>query len=201
MKLIISVSPDPKDSCVVAKFGNNHKWEFSSTSITKGSSCFAFCNFPPTIATAGTDKMIRLWNPHRLSSPTSVLKGHTAPIQKLTVNSVLGHIISLCADKQVKIWDVRNQSCLQTIINSIRQYPDDKILSLIFNAEDDGGAIITSSNALYKYRLKKDLKVLNETKSHDYPVRKILVDSLYQQIVTGCDGSVVNIWVMTETGG
>ncbi|KAJ3372787.1 hypothetical protein HDU91_001902 [Kappamyces sp. JEL0680] len=194
LRLLVSVSPDSKDSFVVARFGNNHQWEFHSFSIQKGVNCFTFGIFPPTIATGGTDKKIRFWNPHRLSHPTATLKGHAAPVVDMTMNQVLGHVISLCSDKQVKIWDIRNQTCLQSIFNSIRQYPDNILSSVLFSIEDDGGAIITASNTLFKYRLKRNLKLVSQTKSHDYSVRKILYNAPYKQIVSGCDGGTVNVW-------
>jgi WD40 repeat protein len=199
LKLIISVSPGSKDALSVAQFGNNHKWNFHHSSINKGLNCFAYCSFPQSIATGGMDRVIRLWNPHRLSSPTSTLIGHPAPVLAMSVNRWSGHLLSICADKHLKIWDIRHQTCLQTIVNAVKQYPENILSCLYFN-NDEGGSIITSSNTITKYRLKNSIKVQNEIRSHELPVRKILYNSTFKHLITGCDGSVVNVWVLSRNG-
>lgn len=194
LKLIVSVSPDPKNSLSVAQFGNNHNWNLSSCSISKGLNCFTYCSFPLTLATGGTDRKIRLWNPHRLNVPTSTLIGHQAPIVELTVNPLAGHLFSLCSNKEVKIWNIRNQNCLQTIINSTKLYPDNLLSCLCFNYDDEGASIITSSNVIQKYRMRHVAKVQNNIKSHDHPIRRILYNQTFKEIISGCDGGAINVW-------
>ena len=195
LKLIISVSPGSKDSLSVAQFGNNHKWNIHSSAINKGLNCLAYSNFPQTIATGGTDRIIRLWNPHRLSTATGTLVGHPAPIIALSVNRWSGHLLSICSDKHLKIWDIRHQTCLQTIVNGIKQYPENFMNCLYFSCDDGSGSIITASNSITKYRLKNCIKIQNESKSHEMPVRKILYNNTFKNLISGCDGSTINTWV------
>lgn len=196
LKLIISCSAETKNSLSIAKYGNDHKWKYTNLAIVKGVNCFAYCPFPQTIATAGTDRKIRLWNPHRLDHPTSSLSGHKAPIMSLSINNLSGHLISLCASKHIKVWDIRSQSCLQTIINSSQQFPDNMLSSLMFNG--DGGSIVSASNSIHQYPLKNTQLIQSLEKSHDFPVRKIAYNSVFKQIVSGCDGSVINVWDATS---
>ena len=43
------------------------------------------------------------------------LSGHNSSVQELALNESQNHMISLGLDKCVKIWDVRNYKCLQTL--------------------------------------------------------------------------------------
>jgi WD40 repeat protein len=83
--------------------------------------------------TGGVDRLIRIWSPHVNSKPTSVMKGHNVAITHLTLCEKDAHIYSLSKDKvgllssldqvmmeteflqMFKVWDLRDQSCIQTI--------------------------------------------------------------------------------------
>ncbi|KAJ3274070.1 hypothetical protein HDV01_003563 [Terramyces sp. JEL0728] len=183
IKSIISCSPDPKESLVVAELDNNHKWQYHISPINKGVNSFAYCRFPVTIVTGGTDRQIRLWNPHRLEHPMAILKGHSSPITEISVNDKSGQIISLSLDKQVKVWDIRKQVCLQTISNTDRQRPDDQLSTVIFNPLDS--RIVTASNTIHLYMINDRYATKNHPKSHDFPVRGVIYNATFQQIITG----------------
>ncbi|KAJ3311082.1 WD40 repeat domain 95 [Boothiomyces sp. JEL0838] len=183
MKSIISCSPDPNESLVVAELDNNHKWQYHISPVNKGVNSFAYCRFPVTIVTGGTDRQIRLWNPHRLQHPMATLKGHNSPITEICVNEISGQIISLSLDKQVRVWDIRKQVCLQTISNTDRQKPDDQLATVIFNPIDC--KIVTASNTIQVYKINDRYATKNHPKSHDFPVRDVIFNPTFQQIITG----------------
>ncbi|KAI8923511.1 WD40-repeat-containing domain protein [Entophlyctis helioformis] len=189
---IISCSPDPRESLVVAAMDLNRKWQIHVSPVHKGVNAFAFCRFPVTLITGGTDRQLRLWNPHRLHHPMAAMKGHSSPITDITVNELNGQVISLSVDKDIKIWDIRKQQCLQTITDFSVHRPDDIISAIMFNPQ--GGKIVTGTYAITTYSLKEQTTVTDFPKSHDFPVRAVLYNSAFKQIVTGCDGSVVNVW-------
>jgi WD40 repeat protein len=196
LKAIISCSPDPVDSLVFAQLDTSHKWEFQSLSITKGVNTFAFCKFPIAIVTGGTDRKIRVWNPHRFQNPMFTLKGHNSPIIDLTINNRHGHIISLSGDKVVKVWDIRNQVCIQTIINEHELRPDNLLSTVTFTDDDWGMSVITTSSSIQRYTLPKKNQIGYHPRSHNHPVRCLAYNSLFNQVISGCDGSVIGVWVL-----
>ncbi|KAI8898271.1 WD40-repeat-containing domain protein [Globomyces pollinis-pini] len=192
LKAVISCSPDPNESLVVAELDNNHKWQYHISPVNKGLNTFAYCRFPVTIVTGGTDRQIRLWNPHRLHHPMATLKGHNSPITDIAINEIHGQIISLSIDKNIKIWDIRKLQCLQTITNTIKQKPDNFLSTVTFNKV--GGRIISTSNMLNTYQLNDRFAFKANPQSHSYPVRCVVYNGTFEQIVSACDGGVVNVW-------
>jgi WD40 repeat protein len=161
IKSLISCSPDPRNSLVVAELNSESKWIYHNCSICKGVNVFVFCMFPVSIVTGGTDRNLRIWNPHRLNHPSATLKGHSAPIVDISINDIQGQIISISLDKALKIWDIKNQNCLQTISNFTTQRPDDTLSKCFFFGDSNGESIITLSNCINKYKMIKNMVFLN----------------------------------------
>ena len=53
LRAIVSCSPDPHNSLVIAVLDYNHKWQIRGTAIHRGVNVFAYCRFPVTIITGG----------------------------------------------------------------------------------------------------------------------------------------------------
>lgn len=192
LRILISCSQDPKKSLSIARYGNNNTWSFKYASLLKGITCIAFSPSPQVVVTAGLDKIIRIWNPlHNHLHPTATFKGHSTAIIKVVLSSKSGLMISLSVSKTIKIWDLKAHTLLQTISNSMLQFPDDYLSYMLYNPENL--AIVTVSSAIQVYRLKEEKKVVE--KSHEHPIRNILYNSVFGQVVSACDGSVVSVWV------
>ncbi|KAJ3086960.1 hypothetical protein HK102_012084 [Quaeritorhiza haematococci] len=159
---IVSCSPDPKDSLVVATISNKRK-------------------------------QLRLWNPYRLQHPLTALKGHTSPIIDITINELTGQIISLSVDKDIKLWDIRKHTCLQTLVDPFQHRPEDMLSRLHFSGEN-GGKLIAASTTMTTYQLKENEVGVKVPRSHDYPLRGALYNANFNLVVSGCDGGVVNVW-------
>jgi WD40 repeat protein len=198
LHMIISCSPDPKESLSILELDVNQKWHHHSAAINKGVHTFAFSKNPILIVTGGMDRQIRIWNPHKIASPTATLSGHTASIVDIVVNEVHGHIISLSADKVIKVWDSRRHTCLQSISNTQRQLPEDTLTNIYF-VSDFGGSILSSSNTLYQYRLTQKIEIRTHPTTHDYPVRCHAYNSTFHNLVTACDGGDIHVWDL-QTG-
>ncbi|KAI8844168.1 WD40-repeat-containing domain protein [Chytridium lagenaria] len=156
---------------------------------------FAYCKFPVCLVTGGTDRQLRLWNPHRLHHPMAALKGHNAPIIDITINDLNGQILSLSSDKAVKVWDIRKQQCVQTIVDSLPMKAEEHISVIHFNPFLNG-KLLTAATWLVEYNLKAKGPSISfaSSKSHDMPLRSALFNVNFRQIVTACDGGVVNVW-------
>jgi WD40 repeat protein len=194
LRSVISCSADEVNSLVIAETDINQKIQLHSVSIPRGVQTFAVSKAPLFIITGGRDRLLRLWNPHRLETPTSSLEGHLAPIVDITINEASNQILSLSSDKVVKVWDSRKQCCLQTISRNSREMPDDRLSNVLF-IPDFGGSILTTSNSIYQYRLHQKLETTIHPQSHQDPVRCLASNSVFNQVISGCDGGVINVWV------
>ncbi|KAI9099891.1 WD40-repeat-containing domain protein [Phlyctochytrium arcticum] len=192
LRAIVSCSPDSKDSLVMATQVGPKKWTFVSSSVHKGVNAFSYCRSPLALVTGGTDRQIRIWNPHRLQRPIAALAGHSSPITIVTTNPLNGQAISLSVDKAIKIWDIRKQQCLQTLNSGVEHRPENTLSAMFFSTHN-GGKLIVASSSMITYSLV-DHAQKDRIKSHDAPIRAALYNAVFKQIVSGCDASVVNVW-------
>jgi WD40 repeat protein len=116
-----------------------------------------------------------------------------APIIDIKINPVTAQIISLSHDKTIKVWDLRHQQCLQTISDTPVQRPENLFSCIFFNKEQ-GGRLIAASSTLNVFNIQEKVSVQAEVKSHDFPIRNLLLNPAFGQVVSGCNGGVVNIW-------
>ncbi|KAI8904018.1 WD40-repeat-containing domain protein [Gorgonomyces haynaldii] len=192
MKAIMSTSPDSRKSLVVAVLDVTHKWQITDCSIFKGANCCAFSKRPMCIITGGSDHQVRLWNPRRLNGPPVALSGHTTPVSHVVVNETNGQCISLSQDKDVRVWDMRKQSCLQIFTHDSLEKPDDMFSALFFNMSGRGKILLASSH-LKCYQLEERVMSEHPT-SHDQPIRAVMYNPTFKVVVSGCDEGIVNIW-------
>jgi WD40 repeat protein len=66
------------------------------------------------IASCGLERDIYLWSPYSKSS-MATLHGHTASVTEVIANDEENQLISLAIDHVVRVWDIRNQKCVQVI--------------------------------------------------------------------------------------
>jgi WD40 repeat protein len=81
---------------------------------TKGVHCVAWSRLFRVLASGGADGRVTLWNPFSCR-PLGALAGHAAPLVGLVDNEADMQLVSASEDGVVKVWDLRNQQCLQTL--------------------------------------------------------------------------------------
>ena len=84
------------------------------------------------IVSCGLERSILLWNPFTGRS-IGTLQGHTASVQDVIVNEQDSQLISVSIDKVIKIWDIRSNKCMQTIIDSGIYWPENRISAITYN--------------------------------------------------------------------
>eukprot|EP00742_Colponemidia_sp_Colp-10_P006501 GILJ01006966.1.p1 GENE.GILJ01006966.1~~GILJ01006966.1.p1 ORF type:complete len:1036 (-),score=169.77 GILJ01006966.1:198-3305(-) len=81
---------------------------------TKGVVSISFCSEFRLLASAGFDHDPLIWNPY-VDSVVFRLKGHSAPLISSFCVPMTPQIITADCDGIVKVWDVRNFMCMQTL--------------------------------------------------------------------------------------
>ena len=165
------------------------KWQVLAH--TRGVYGFDVCKAFNFIATCGVERDIMLWNPFTGRS-IGMLTGHTASVQKVIVVEDDNQLISLSTDKVIKIWDLRTNKCMQTIVDKEHYWPENKITSLMFNPVKK--CIVSGAVKLKeRHRIKKsNLQASN-------PLVFALFNSNFGQVVTGDANCTVNVYNV-ETG-
>lgn len=161
--------------------------------IRKGIYTFDYDKENNIIVTGGLDRYIRLWNPYVTSKATSVLKGHNSSVVHIVAQ--YEQIISLSKDKVVKIWDTRDHCCIQTIPSRLTDVGAHPITTVFYNRKMQ--TLLLGSNTiavLEKNKRSESNNTEDKSTSHPKPLCGALYNDLFNQVVSACHGSVVNVW-------
>ena len=160
------------------------KWSVMAHS--RGVFGFDVCKAFNFIASCGVERDIMLWNPFTGTS-IGMLTGHTASVQKIIVNEADNQLISLATDKVIKIWDLRTNKCMQTILDKEHYWPENRITALMFSEHKKclvSGAV----------KLKERHRVKKTTLQASNPIIFALYNSNFGQVVTGDKQCTVNVY-------
>ncbi len=81
------------------------------------------------LATANQNSVVNLFNPY-INEPNGVLSGHSREVLIVKFMSSRSQMISVCADKIFRVWNVPLQVCIQRIGNVFSKGPDGCFLYL-----------------------------------------------------------------------
>jgi len=161
--------------------------------IRKGIYSFDYEKENNVIVTGGLDRYVRLWNPYVTSKATSVLKGHNSSVIHIIAQG--DQIISFSKDKVVKIWDARDHLCIQTIPSRLTDISSHPTTTVLYNRKMQ--TLLLGSNMLAVLEKKARFETTSteeDPTSHPKPLCGALYNDLFNQVVSACHGSVVNVW-------
>ncbi|KAI8506660.1 hypothetical protein Bbelb_160870 [Branchiostoma belcheri] len=171
--------------------------------VSKGVECFDYNKQMNIIVTGSSDHRVRLWNPYVTSKPITVLSGHHTTIIDVKLFEPMNQVFSYSKDAMLKVWDVKDHSCLQTVVL--------KFPCLVNGRVPEYGAfplcLVLSKNTLlvtcqdYIGQLKLGVKKVKSPlpTTHNAPLCTAIYNPHYHQVVTGSDDSTVAVWDI-ETG-
>jgi WD40 repeat protein len=137
------------------------------------------------------NRIVRLWNPYVLSKSAGSMVGHNTTVTEVMVNQTDGHIISLSEDKVIKIWNVKNLNCIQTLTDRFPHRPENILSAMFFDILHR--QLITGSSKLESWPLYSQQKQ-SIVQSHEAPLVAALFNSSFHQVVSGCEDSCVSVW-------
>ncbi|XP_066154710.1 cilia- and flagella-associated protein 337-like isoform X2 [Euwallacea fornicatus] len=112
LELLVTSSADPVNSVVLKDLGR--KKSTISYRTEKGISCFDL-RIPSKLLITGSDNgIIKLWNIF-ISKAVAVLTAHQSKIVDIQVMEPQNLFLSCSGDAVLKLWDLKESTCLQTI--------------------------------------------------------------------------------------
>eukprot|EP00050_Salpingoeca_kvevrii_P000537 m.150559 g.150559 ORF g.150559 m.150559 type:complete len:550 (-) comp10147_c0_seq2:24-1673(-) len=164
--------------------------------IPRGTSSFDFNEEARQLVTGGGDCQVRVWNPFVPTQPICIFKGHASPVVDVRFNKGFNQVISISVNDTIKIWDVKDQVCLNTLVGII-PHPlatVPKPVSCCIWHENSQSLITGSFNSLAIISIVKDEHQLAVNTTHDSPISAAIYVPQVDQVVTACTGGVIRTW-------
>ncbi|XP_055341268.1 uncharacterized protein LOC129590202 isoform X2 [Paramacrobiotus metropolitanus] len=193
--MVVACSEDPQYSMAVIPLGKQREPTYFSQKY--GFSCFDYSDFLNVIATGSKNRSVQVWNPDNPLTSTMHFDGHEAGVDKVVVCRDADFLvaISLDSNQTVKVWDFKDQSCLQTFSAKDLTIPHYVGTFLTYNPMLEH-LVYGSRDMLMLKRvdLHKQGPVDRFQKTHDEPIVAALYNDLFECIVTACQESTIMVW-------
>nr|XP_050846141.1 WD repeat-containing protein on Y chromosome isoform X1 [Vespula vulgaris] len=161
--------------------------------VTRGITCFNFCEESQILVTGGPDCIIRVWNPFVPTKASNIFQGHKATICAIILQKAGQRIYSLSKDKCIKVWDVPTYTCIQTYNGLQSELSENVRVSVIYNKLTHKMIIGSTIIAIVVCEQVIN-KEISDGISHTKPVSSVLYNHLYKLIVsTGLDSCII-VW-------
>ncbi|XP_071797033.1 cilia- and flagella-associated protein 337-like isoform X1 [Asterias amurensis] len=196
---IMSSSGSSKTSLVLMDTqGKKKSYTFK---INKGVECFDFNKTLNIIATGSINHHVYLWNPFVQERATACLMGHMMTVVGVAINEVTTQLYSYAKDGVIKVWDLKEYSCLQTFqvrfpcLQHLRspEYGTSCLLlhqqSLIACCGDHIGTLKLGRTEFANHKMAL---------THKTQLCCAIYNSFFKQVATGADDSTITVWDLTS---
>jgi WD40 repeat protein len=139
------------------------------------------------IATAGQDRLIKLWNPELQQVAT--LKGHRRGVWDLQFSPVDKVLASCSGDKTLKIWSITDYTCLKTFEGHTASVLRVRFLNLGMQLMSAGADAVIK---LWVIKTNECLSTFDE--QHDDKIWALCLTKDEKHLVTGGADSTINVW-------
>ena len=156
----------------------------------KGVYSFDWSNTFKLLASCGLERTVALWNPYTLRQ-VAQLPGHNSSVQHVEVNDDCHQLITCSIDKTVKVWDLRNLKCLQTMQDKTHSRPENRISALRYDPVRC--QLLTASTTLRAWPMQKVTK-RSVNSGHEHPLCAALYNQNFNQVVSGDESAQVCVW-------
>nr|CAD7445751.1 unnamed protein product [Timema bartmani] len=110
---VVSCSQDANTAVMVRHVsGRKSSYVFK---VARGVRCFHMDRTLRLLVTGSNDCLVRLWNPVVTSRPVVCLYGHKMAVEDVLIMRHANSVISCARDGVLKVWDITDQVCLQTL--------------------------------------------------------------------------------------
>ncbi|XP_061115359.1 WD repeat-containing protein on Y chromosome-like [Conger conger] len=195
LNIVASCAAFDKTAMVLTRVPDSHKSEIhhSIFKLPKGIMCFDYSPELNILVTGGSDRMVRVWNPYVTKRACSRMEGHLSVITDIVVNGRDKKVISISRDKNLRIWDLHDYTCLQKIRPSEIPMGRPPITALHYTRDTNTLVIATSLMGVLQGEME-DLNARLKESTHKDPVCTALYNTHFKQVVSGCYSGVVCVW-------
>ncbi|WIA12480.1 hypothetical protein OEZ85_012515 [Tetradesmus obliquus] len=159
----------------------------------KGVHAFVWCKAYSCFASCGLERDVTVWH-GTTGRKIGDLRGHTSSVCSIALDDSLNHVFTLSIDKSIKVWDLRNHRCLQTINEDDWVRHDDSQPSCIMY-DSSRRRLVTAFHRPYVWQHKV---ITQDRTGHREPVRGALYNAVFGVVVSVDEGGTVCVWNLQD---
>ncbi|PVD39372.1 hypothetical protein C0Q70_02002 [Pomacea canaliculata] len=174
---------------------------FGLCGVWQGVECFDYSKRLNILVTGSADHQVRVWNPYVTHKPVAVLSGHATGVIGVMVHEGFRHVFSYSKDVVIKVWDIKEHTCLQTVIlkfpSSLHgRVPDHGQFPIHLQPSPHDALLVTCNDYIGLLKLGRvEQQPLNTMPTtHDTQLCCAIYNTFFKQVVTGCDSSSIAVW-------
>ncbi|KAL4420053.1 hypothetical protein ABPG77_007492 [Micractinium sp. CCAP 211/92] len=156
----------------------------------KGVRTFAHSPAFSLVASGGVERSVLLWQPKgNVNKPVGELPGHASGVAQLLVADEQSQVITLAEDHTVRVWDLRNHKCVQTIGRTDWLRPEDgKPSAMAYDTSRR--RLVCASHRLVAWSHRR----VEVERRHDARLVAALYNQTFSVVVSGDEGGTICMW-------
>ncbi|XP_066480842.1 EF-hand calcium-binding domain-containing protein 8 [Tiliqua scincoides] len=192
LNLVASCAPAEKTAMALTSLPlhNIGKTQSAVIVLKKGILCFDYASEINILVTGGFEPLIQVWNPYVTSSPITQMKGHATAVTHIMVNRQRETIVSISKDKNIRIWDLMDHFCLQSIHGRNVPLGNFPISAAYYHRPSNILVCATYTIGLFIGAESSD----GDVRSHDQPLCCALYNKNFKQAVSGSYNGSICVW-------
>uniref|UniRef100_A0A803THS0 WD repeat-containing protein on Y chromosome n=1 Tax=Anolis carolinensis TaxID=28377 RepID=A0A803THS0_ANOCA len=192
LNLVASCTPTEMSAMALTYLPTHMDGKLQSAMIVlkKGILCFDYSPEMNILVTGGYDPEIRVWNPYVTSSSITQLKGHATAVTNIMINRERTTIVSLSKDKNIRIWDLLDHLCLQSIHSRSVPLGNCPISAIYYHIPNNFLVCATYTIGVFFAAESGEIEI----KSHEQPLCSALYNRIFKQVVSGCYSGLISVW-------
>jgi WD40 repeat protein len=159
----------------------------------RGVYSFAHCEEHRCIFSAGFDSRVLVFDPY-LPTPTGSLGASHGRVVDVLVNERKNQVVTVCADKKVKVFDIRTWGCIQSLADSQDYAPRDELTAAAFDSPSQ--CLVTAGNKvrLWPVVMAPGNKSRRGGPAHNNLVVAICYSAVFEQVISVSVDEAVHVW-------
>ena len=169
---------------------NSFRVKMTLEAHPKGVLDFDYCPAHNVFASCGIGRDVMLWH-GSTGNRLGILKGHVSTVCKVCVDVNLQQVVSVYADKTIKVWDLRNNRCVQTMEDACKKTyrPEDRIA--VVTHDPRHRRLITGTTRLRGWCQTMRTR---EDQGHNHAVVGCLYNDAFDVAVSADESGEICVW-------
>jgi len=159
----------------------------------RGVYALAYSSSYRCLLSAGFEPNVYVWDPY-YQKPIGHLHAQHNNIVDVLVNEPKNQIITVSADKKIKVFDIRTFKCIQSSVDSTHHSPSDVLSAAVFDSDKQRVVVAGSKMRTWPVQIAPGNKSIRGGTAHLNLVVKVCYSPVFKQLISIGVDETVRMW-------